>query len=134
MKIDNLYIVGSDNFKSKDQLDSNSKIVFLQNSKDEFDNQISLIKYFQKEQFFLREKWLQFQDEVFKKIKINLEKDNDFHYLLYNLFFEASPNKTNSIYQFFKIYLILDYIKKENIKKVYLVNTPQEIEEFFALN
>ena len=48
MKIDNLYIVGSDNFKSKDQLDSNSKIVFLQNSKDEFDNQISLINYFQK--------------------------------------------------------------------------------------
>ena len=117
----------------KDQLDSNSKIVFLQNSKDEFDNQISLIKYFQKEQFFLREKWLQFQDEVFKKIKINLEKDNDFHYLLYNLFFEASPNKTNSIYQFFKIYLILDYIKKENIKKVYLVNTPQEIEAFLFL-
>ena len=39
---------------------------------------------------------------MFKKIQTFLNKDDDFSYLLSSIFFEASPNKTNSIYKFFK--------------------------------
>ena len=66
------------------------------------------------------------QEQVFKRIKIKLDKDKDFNYLLCNLF-EASPNKINSIFQFYKLYLVLEYIKEEKIKNVYLINISNEI-------
>ena len=134
MKIDNLYIIGGKNFNLLNKIEKNSKIVFFQKTNSEFDNQFLLIENFQKNQSYLRKKWLMFQDEVFKKIKIKLDKDKDFYYALPNLFFEASPNKTNSIYQFFKLYLILDFIKKENIKKVFLIDLSKEIQTFFDCN
>ena len=63
-----------------------------------------------------------------------MDKDKDFNYLLCNLFFEASPNKINSIFQFYKLYLVLEYIKEEKIKNVYLINISNEIKNFFNSN
>lgn len=131
---DNLYIVEGENFKFKNEFDKNSKVIFLDKIQNGFQNHFSLLSNFQEKQDFLREKWLIFQEQVFKKIKIKLDKDEDYNYLLCNLFFEASPNKINSIYKFFKIYLVLDYIKKEKIKNVYILNASHEIKNFFNSN
>ena len=92
---DNLYIVEGENFKFKNEFDKNSKVIFLDKIQNGFQNHFSLLSNFQEKQDFLREKWLIFQEQVFKKIKIKLDKDEDYNYLLCNLFFEASPNKIN---------------------------------------
>ena len=106
MEIDNLYIIGGSECKVQIEINQNSKIVFLDEEQEGYKNKFSVIKSFQEKQDLLREDWLNFQEQVFKKIKQKLDKDEDFYYLLSNLFFESSPNKTNSIYKFFKIKLI----------------------------
>ena len=63
-----------------------------------------------------------------------MDQDDDFRYVLSGLFFEASPNKTNSMYQFFKFYLIIDYIKKQNIKNIILLNVSEDVKTFFNSN
>ena len=131
---DNLYIVEGENFIFKNEFPKNSKVVFLDKIQDGFQNQFSLLSNFDEKQEFLREKWLMLQEQVFKRIKIKLDKDKDFNYLLCNLFFEASPNKINSIFQFYKLYLVLEYIKEEKIKNVYLINISNEIKNFFNSN
>ena len=54
--------------------------------------------------------------------------------MLSNLFFEASNYKTNTVYQFYKLHLIINHIKEENIKNIFLINVPQEIQKFFDHN
>ncbi len=134
MKINQLYIIGGENFKSIDKLDKNSKVVFLDKVQNGFNNEFMLLKNFLESQNFLRKKWIKFQEEVFKKIKSKIDYDEDFQYVLSNIFFEASPNKTDTVYLFFKLYLIIDYIKKENIKHLFLINVTKEIKTFFELN
>ena len=134
MESDNFYIIGGDNEKVSTEINENSKVVFIDKEQEKFRNKYSLIKDFQDKQSVLREKWLSFQEEVFKKIQTFLNKDDDFSYLLSSIFFEASPNKTNSIYKFFKLKLIIDYIKKENIKNVFLYNVSDDIKNFFYSN
>ena len=131
---DNLYIVGGENFIFKNEFDKNSKVIFLDKIYENFQNQFSLLNYFEENQNLLREKWLILQEQVFKKIRTKLDADEDFKYLLCNLFFEASPNKIKSIYQFFKLYTTLEYIKKEKIKNVYLLNISNEVKNFFNSN
>ena len=114
MESDNFYIIGGDNEKVSNEINENSKVVFIDKEQEKFRNKYSLIKDFQDKQSALREKWLSFQEEVFKKIQTFLNKDDDFSYLLSSIFFEASPNKTNSIYKFFKLKLIIDYIESPN--------------------
>ena len=134
MEIDNLYIIGGSECKVQIEINQNSKIVFLDEEQEGYKNKFSVIKSFQEKQDLLREDWLNFQEQVFKKIKQKLDKDEDFYYLLSNLFFESSPNKTNSIYKFFKIKLITDYIKSKKIKKIFLYNVSKDIEFFFYSN
>jgi len=132
--IGSLYIIGGDNFKDKIEFDNHSNVVFLDKINSKFYNQFSIISNFQENQNFLREKWLTFQETVFQKVKLHLDKDTDFNYILSNLFFESAPNKISSVYQFFKIYLILDYIKIKKIKSILLINVSQEIKNFFISN
>ena len=134
MEFDNLYIIGGADNKVKIEIYKNSKVIFIDKEQDEYLNTISLIKDFQEKQNSLRENWLNFQEQVFNKIKPFLDKDEDFYYLLSNLFFEASPNKTNSIFKFFKIRLIIDYIKSKKIKNLFLYNVSKDIEIFFYSN
>ena len=134
MDSDNLYIIGGNDKKFLSQIKKNSKVVFFDNEQKGFDNQFSLIRNFHEQQDFLREKWLRLQEEVFKKIQPRIIKDEDFRYILSNLFFEASPYKTNLMYQFFKLYLIIDYIKKKNIKNIFLLNLSRYINDFFYAN
>jgi len=130
----NLYILGGNDTKLPSQIKKTSKVIFFDKEQKGFVNQFSLIKNFYEQQDFLREKWLILQEKVFKKIQPSIDKDEDFRYILSNLFFEASPYKTNVMYQFFKLYLIIDYIKKENIENVFLLNLPQDINAFFNAN
>ena len=134
MKINELYVIGGENFEFTGELDKNSKVVFLDKAQDGFDNQLLLLKNFLESQSILRQKWLMFQEEVFKKLRNKIENDDDFQYILSNIFFEASPNKTDTIYLFFKLSLIIDYIKKENINRVFLINVTNEIRNFFEIN
>ena len=133
MEIDNLYILGGNETKAQIKIIKNSKVIFIDVEQEGY-NKVSIIKNFQEKQNILREDWLNFQEQVFKKIKPKIDKDEDFYYVLYNLFFESSPNKTNSIYKFFKIKLIVEYIKSKKIKNVFLYNVPKDIEIFFHLN
>ena len=133
MEIDNLYILGGNETKAQIKINKNSKVIFIDVEQEGY-NKVSIIKNFQEKQNILREDWLNFQEQVFKKIKPKIDKDEDFYYVLYNLFFESSPNKTNSIYKFFKIKLIVEYIKSKKIKNVFLYNVPKDIEIFFHLN
>lgn len=135
MKINQLYVIGGENYNLSNKLvDKNSKVVFLDKAQDSFKNQFLLLKNFLERQNSLRQKWLMFQEEVFKRIRNKIDNDEDFHYVLSNIFFEASPNKTNSIFLFFKLYLIIDYIKKENINNIFLINVEKKIKTFFEIN
>ncbi len=134
MKINNLYIIGEGKIESISEISEKSKVVFLDKKLIGLSNELELIKILEKKQNFLREKWLNFQEQVFKKLKIQIDKDKDFYYVLCNLFFEASPLKTDSVYKFFKLYLLLDYVKKEKIKNIFLHNVSKEIEDFFYIN
>ena len=131
MEIDNLYIIGGNECKVQIKINKNSKVVFIDKEHEGYENKFSVIKNFQAKQNLLREDWLNFQKQVFKKIKQKLDKDKDFYYLLSNIFFESSPNKTDSIYKFFKIKLIIDLIKSKKIKNIFLYNVPKDIEIFF---
>lgn len=134
MKIDNLYIIGEDQNKLSIEIAKNSQIVFFDKLQTGFNFQFSLIKNFVDRQNILSEKWINFQEIVFKKLLPFINKDEDYRYLLSSIFFEASNYKTNSVYQFYKLYLITNHIKEKNIKNVFLINLPKEIEEFFKYN
>ncbi len=134
VKKKHLYIIGGNDTKLPPQIKKTSKVIFLDKEQKDFVNQFSLIKNFWERQYILREKWLMLQEKVFKKIQPKMSEDEDFRYILSNLFFEASPYKTNLMYQFFKIYLITDYIKQEKIESVFLLNLPKDINLFFSSN
>ena len=134
MKIDNLYIIGEDQNKLSVEIAKNSQIVFFDKVQAGFNFQFSLIKKFVDQQHILSEKWINLQEIVFKRLLPFINKDEDYRYLLNNIFFEASNYKTNSVYQFYKLYLITNYIKEKNIKNVFLINLPKEIDEFFKNN
>ena len=86
MKIDNLYIIGGNETKAQIKINKNSKVIFIDEEQEGYNNKVSIIKNFQEKQNILREDWLNFQEEVFKTIKPKLDKDKDFYYVLYNLF------------------------------------------------
>ena len=134
MKNNDLYIVGGNCSKLLDDINKEANIIFLDKVHQNFTNHYPLIKIFNKKQDFLRNKWLELQGQVFKKIEPLINKDKDFDYILSNLFFEASPYKSSSIFIFFKIQLIIDYLKKKKIKKIFLLNIEIEIEIFFKNN
>ena len=93
MKINELYVIGGENFEFTGELDKNSKVVFLDKAQDGFDNQLLLLKNFLESQSILRQKWLMFQEEVFKKLRNKIENDDDFQYILYNIFLKHHPTK-----------------------------------------
>ena len=134
MKNKILYIIGGKNFKFNAHIEKNSKVIFFDKYQEGFINQLFLIKEFAKNQNSLQNKWLEFQESVFKNIKLFIDRDEDYQYLLTNLFFEGSVYKTNSIYNFFKLYLIIDLIKNESIENITLIDVSKEIEDFFKIN
>lgn len=134
MSFDNLYIIGKIDQKFLVKINKNCEFIFLEKEIEIFENQFSLLKNFNDRQNFLRERWLSFQEEVFKKIQPFLDKDEDYKYVFSNLFFEASCFKTDIIYNFFKVYLIIDYIKKNKIKKVLLIGVDKIFVDFFSTN
>ena len=135
MKFDELYIVGGNNIKIVNQIDRNSKIIFLDEEHKKFDHSYSLIKNFNINQTFLRKKLLQFQEYIFlKKIKPLIKKNKKFEYILSSFFFESSPYKTDFVYKFFKLYLIIKYITKHKVKRIYLINVSDDICKFFYEN
>lgn len=134
MNDDIIYIIGKTDLKFPSEISKNSRVVFLEKELEGYVNQFSLIEKFQKNQSYLREKWLKFQGHVFSKLKPYIDNDEDYRYLMSNIFFEASPNKTDTVYLFFKLYILIDYIKVENIKNVYLINVNELITNFFNSN
>lgn len=134
MRVDNLFIIGGEDKSFIHEIIEHSALVFLDKVHGEFDNTFNLIKNFQGQQPLLRSHWLKFQKEVFNKINKNIEKDEEYQYILTNLFFEASPYKTETIFLFFKLHLIVGYIKENNIKNIYLFNVSKDIYLFFRAN
>lgn len=134
MNNDIIYIIGKTDLKFPSEISKDSRIVFLEKELDGYVNQFSLIEKFQENQSYLREKWLKFQGNVFSKLKPYIDNDEDYRYLMSNIFFEASPNKTDTVYLFFKLYILINYIKEENIKNVYLINVNELITNFFNSN
>jgi len=119
VKNNHLYIVGGDDSKLLDNIDKDVNIIFLDKTDQSFSNHYPLIKIFNEKQNFLRNEWLELQSQVFEKIEPLIKKDEDFNYVLTNLFFEASPYKSNSIFIFFKVKLIIDYLKKKKLRKFF---------------
>ena len=100
MKNNHLYIVGGDHSKLLDNIDKDANIIFLDKTDQSFSNHYPLIKIFNEKQNFLRNEWLELQSQVFEKIEPLIKKDEDFNYVLTNLFFEASPYKSVFSFQF----------------------------------
>ena len=134
MNNSSIYVIGGKDLKFPTEISINSRVVFLDKEDDGYVNRFSLIKKLQENQKFLREKWLDFQSKVFLNLKPYIDKDEDYRYLLCNIFFEASPNKTDVVYLFFKLYILINHINEENIKNVYLVNVDKIISNFFNSN
>ena len=61
-----------------------------------------------------------FQEEVFKKIRNKIDYDEDFQYVLSNIF-EVSPNKTDTIYLFLQTLFNYRLYKKRKYKELFLL-------------
>ena len=129
-----IYIIGKDNKNVSSIVNSNSKVIFLDKVQKGYDNQFFLIKKLQDDSDILRNKFIKLQEVVFTQIQHLVKKDEDYKYLLTNLFFEAAPYKSDLIYNFFKLNIIIDYIKENKIKKLFLVNVTEDIKNFFITN
>ncbi len=128
-----VYIIGGVK-KISARINSNSKVIFLDKVKKGFENQIFLIKKLQDDSDILRKKFVKLQEHVFTQIQHLAKEDDDYRYILTNLFFEAAPYKSDTVYRFFKLSLIIDYIVENKIKKLYLVNVTEDIANFFINN
>ena len=128
-----VYIIGGVN-KTSSRININSKVIFLDKVQKGFKNQIYLIKKLQDDSDILRKKFVKLQEDVFKQLQHLVKEDDDYRYLLTNLFFEAAPYKSDTVYRFFKLSLIIDYIVENKIKKLYLVNVTEDIANFFINN
>lgn len=128
-----VYIIGGVN-KTSSRININSKVIFLDKVQKGFKNQIYLIKKLQDDSDILRKKFVKLQEDVFKQLQHLVKEDDDYRYLLTNLFFEAAPYKSDTVYKFFKLNLIIDYIVENKIKKLYLVNVTEDIANFFINN
>jgi surface carbohydrate biosynthesis protein (TIGR04326 family) len=122
-----LYILDDDNI----DIPKDSKVVFLNKDSDKYLNKLNLIDVFTKQQEELKHKLLNFNKLVFEKIKPMIDKDSDYEYLLTSLFFEKSPYKTDTIYIFYKLNIILDFIKTNKVNKICLNTKQSNIIEFF---
>ena len=128
-----VYIIGGVK-KISARINSNSKVIFLDKVQKGFENQIFLIKKLQDDSDILRKKFVKLQEHVFTQIQHLAKEDDDYRYILTNLFFEAAPYKSDTVYRFFKLSLIIDYIVENKIKKLYLVNVTEDIANFFINN
>lgn len=108
-----------------------AQVVFFNEDSDEYLNRLNIIDIFNKKQEELRKKLLFFNRQVFEKIIPLLDRDEDYNYLLTSLFFEKSPYKTDYIYIFYKLNIIIDYIKSNNINKICLNINQLNIVKFF---
>ena len=133
MGLSSIYIIGGVN-KISSKININSKVIFLDKVQKGFENQIYLIKKLQYDSDILRKKFVKLQEHVFTQIQHLVKEDDDYRYLLTNLFFEAAPYKSDTIYKFYKLSLVIDYIIKFRIKKLYLVNVTEDIANFFIDN
>ena len=100
MKIDNLYIIGGDQSKLSVEIAKNSQVVFFDKLQTGFNHQFSLIKKFKDQQHSLSEKWLNFQEIVFKKLIPLINKDEEYRYLLSNLFLKPQTIKQTQFINF----------------------------------
>ena len=88
MNDDIIYIIGKQIKIS--EISKNSREAFLEKELEGYVNQFSLIEKFQKNQSYLREKWLKFQGHVFSKLKPYIDNDEDYRYLMSNIFSKIS--------------------------------------------
>ena len=100
----NLYIIGGNKLNQDIKQNIKNKIILFDDFEQNIESDYSLIYQYKKKQSLLQKKWLSLQTEVFKKLLSHIQDDEDFKYLLSNIFFEASPLKTNTVYKFFKVY------------------------------
>jgi surface carbohydrate biosynthesis protein (TIGR04326 family) len=128
MKNDILYILDEDNAK----IPKESKVVFLKKDSEEFKNRIKVVQEFTEYQDCFRCKLLSFNKKVFEKLRPLIEQDEEYKYLTSSLFFEKSPYKTSYVYNFYKLYIVANYIKKNKIKKLYLKSEQNIIIDFFT--
>ena len=128
MNTDTLHII-DDIFPS---LEEDAYVVCLQNNDTQtYKNEIALLELFYEKQEMLKEELLVFQSEVFKKIESRLDDKSLIGYILSSLFFEKSPYKTDSMYLFFKLRLIISVIETYKIETLYVYSSKQSITTFF---
>jgi len=116
-----------------DQIDINKNelIVFLDKDSEKYPNKLPLLEDFTNQQSKLRGELLRFNELILDRIKKYFDYDDDYKYILSSSIFEKSPYKTEYAYNFFKIILIIEYIKKYNIKEIYINSNKQIIKKFF---
>ena len=112
-------------------IDKNEKVVFLNKKNDNYINQLDIIEDFTNNQELLKNKLLDFNSLVMAKVNPFINKDEDFRYILTFLFFEKSPYKTDYIYLFYKLNIIIDYIEKNDISSLKIYSTNKNIVQFF---
>jgi len=127
MQNNTLYIVDDDSTG----IPKESQVTFLNQDNEEYPNRLNILDVFTEKQEELKNKLLVFNKQVFERIKPLLDNDDDYKYLLTSLFFEKSPYKTGYIYIFNKLNIIVNYIKSNNIKKIYLNTNRLNIVKFF---
>lgn len=93
---------------------------------------LDLLQTFSRNQTCLTSDFLDFQSKLMCNLDSLPKKFKCFDYLF--PLFEASPYKTQSVFQFLKLRIVLDFIEKNNIGAIYLHSLDRSIVEFFRAN
>jgi len=113
-------------------LSSEKLVVCLQNNEEQtYHNEIALLDLFYEQQENLKTELMEFQTSVMQKMEQITQDKDSLGYILSSLFFEKSPYKTDYMYLFFKLRLVMYIIQQNNIETLYLYSSHKKIVTFF---
>jgi len=97
-----------------------------------YKNDINILKIFQIEQEELKEKLLNFTATIANNLEEKIKNKDIYRYLISsNIIFEKSPYKTDYIYLFYKLNIVLKYIDNNNIKSIQIHSSNTSLIKFF---
>jgi len=113
-------------------LNDKSLVIDMNNSDIKYQNSIDILDIFTMKQKELKSSLLNFTSIIYNTLQKQIEDKEILKYLLGSLIFEKSPYKTDSLYLYYKLNIIVEYINKNCINHIELHSTNKNIVNFFT--